>query len=168
MKEIIHNRDKIKEEEVSDIVIRIKALIVNNDNIILGNANDTYQFPGGHLEDNETFIDCLKREVLEETGITLDDNEIYDQVLKVVYMNEDYPVDGKITKSEVYFYLVKTNKEPDLTKTKLTDREIEGNYHLDIVPLKDSIKVIEDNIPKNKRNEVISPEMIEAIKEVLK
>ena len=168
MKEIIHNRDNIKEEEVTDVVIRVKALIINNDKIILGNANDTYQFPGGHMEDNETLIDALKREVLEETGIELEDSEIQDPILKEIYMNEDYPVEGKITKSEVYFYPVKTDKLPDITKAKYTEREIKGNYHLDIVPLKDAIRIIEENIPKNERNKVIAPEMILAIKEILK
>lgn len=165
MKVIIHNRDNIKEEEVTDVVIRVKALIINGNNIILGNANDIYQFPGGHLEHNETLIDCLKREVLEEAGIELTEDEIYEPVLKVIYMNEDYPEEGKIIKSEIYFYIVKTNKLPDITKASYTDREIKGNYHLEVVPLKDAIDIIEKNIPNNKRNEVISPEMIEAIKE---
>ena len=168
MKEIIHNHSNLKEEDITDIVIRIKALIVNNGYIILGNANDTYQFPGGHLEDGETFIECLKREVMEETGILVDDNEIKEPILKVIYMNEDHPVEGKITKSEVYFYPVETDKKPDINKAKYTDREIQGNYHLDIVPLHESISIIENNIPKNKMNKVIAPEMIEAIKEYLK
>ena len=168
MKEIIHNHDNLTEADITDVVIRVKGLIINNESIILANANNIYQFPGGHLEYNETIIDCLKREVMEETGIDLDDNEIKEPILKEIYMNEDYPIEGKITKSEVYFYVIETNKTPNIDKVKYTDREIKGNFHLDIVPLKDAISTIENNIPKNKRNEVIAPEMITAIKEYLK
>lgn len=30
-----------------------------------------YAFPGGHLEYNESFVDCAKREILEEAGIMI-------------------------------------------------------------------------------------------------
>lgn len=34
-----------------------------------------YQFPGGHLEFNESFEECARREVKEEAGITIKDIE---------------------------------------------------------------------------------------------
>ena len=55
MKETIYNYDYLKDEDITEVVIRTKALIINNKNIILGNENNIYQFPGGHLEENETF-----------------------------------------------------------------------------------------------------------------
>lgn len=67
MKEVIYNYDNLKENEIDEIVIRCKGLIINNKNeIMLGYCHNTYQFPGGHLEENETLLDCLKREVKEE------------------------------------------------------------------------------------------------------
>lgn len=74
MKEVIYNYDNLKENEVDEVVIRCKGVIVNDDNeIMLGFSHNTYQFPGGHLEDGETLLDCLKREIKEETGIKLAD-----------------------------------------------------------------------------------------------
>lgn len=167
VKEIIYNYDYLKEEDITEIVIRTKALIINNKNIILGNENDIYQFPGGHLEDNETFEECLTREILEETGIEIDSNEIKRPFMKVTYLNKDWPEIGKNRKSEIYYYLIETSKNPDLSKVKYTEHEKLGNFKIESIPLDESISVIENNISKNEKNKVIAPDMIMAITEYL-
>ena len=35
-----------------------------------GTGKDLYNFPGGKCLENESFLDCAKRETIEETGIT--------------------------------------------------------------------------------------------------
>ena len=120
MKETIYNYDYLNEEDITEVSVRVKALIINsNKEILLGKSDISYQFPGGHLEDNESLIETLKREVLEETGIGLSDEEIGRTFYKVTYLNKDYPVKGTNRKSEIYYYVVNTNKEVDLSKVKL-------------------------------------------------
>jgi len=167
MKEIIYNYDYLNDEDITDIVIRMKALIINNKNILLGNENDIYQFPGGHLEDKETFEECLKREVLEETGIELFDSEIKRPFMKVTFMNKDWPEVGKNRKAEIYYYLIETDKKPNMSKVNYTEHEKKGNFKVEFVPLNESISIIEKNISKNEKNKVIAPDMIMAIKEYL-
>ena len=167
MKEIIYNYDYLKEEDITELVIRTKALIINNKNIILGNENNIYQFPGGHLEENETFKECLKREVLEETGIEIDNNEIKRPFMKVTYLNKDWPEVGKNRKCEIYYYLIETSKIPNMSKVKYTEHEKQGNFKVESIPLSESINVIENNISKNEKNKVIAPDMIMAITEYL-
>ena len=166
MKEIIHNDDNLLESEVTELVIRTKALVLNNDNLLLANENDVLQFPGGHLENGESLNDCLKREIKEETGIEIEDNEIGECFLKVIWLNRDWPSEGKNRKCEIYYYVVNTNKIPNFENINLTDSE-EQNFKVDFVSLRESIKYIEDNMPKNEKNNVISPDMINAIKEYL-
>ena len=166
MKEIIYNYDYLNEEVITEVVIRIKALIINDGNIILGNENDIYQFPGGHLE-NETFEECLKREILEETGIEIDDNEIKRLFMKITYLNKDWPEIGKNRKSEIYYYLIETNKKPDMSRVNYTEHEKRGNFKIESIPLNEAINTIKNNISKNEKNKVIAPDMIIAIEEYL-
>lgn len=167
MKETIYNYDYLKDEDITEVVIRTKGLIVNSKNIILGNENNIYQFPGGHLEKNETFEECLKREVLEETGIEIDDSEIKRLFMKVTYLNKDWPSIGKNRKSEIYYYLIETSKNPDMSKLKYTEHERQGNFKIESIPLSESISIIKNNISKNEKNKVIAPDMIMAITEYL-
>ena len=165
MKEIIYNYDLLKEEDITEVVVRTKALIINNKNILLGKANSIYQFPGGHLEENESFEECLKREVMEETGIDINYDEIKRPFMKVTYKNKDWPEKGKNRKAEIYYYLIETDKNPDLTKVHYTENEKKGDFKVESIPLSKVINVLKKNMPNNEKNKVITPDMIMAIEE---
>jgi 8-oxo-dGTP diphosphatase len=54
--------------------VGIGVLVVRDDLILLGkrcgeHIPGYYAAPGGHLEFGESFVECAKREVLEETGL---------------------------------------------------------------------------------------------------
>lgn len=168
MKEIIYNYDYLTNEDITEVVIRTKALIINGDNIFIGNENGLFQFPGGHLEEKESFNDCLKREVLEETGISIDDSEIERPFMKVTFLNKDWPEQGKNRKAEIYYYIIKTSKTPDLTKTSYTENEKKNNYTIKTFKVTEAIDKIKENIPNHKKNKIISPDMISALEEYLK
>ena len=104
MKKIIYNNDNLKDDDITELVIRTKALLIKDNKLLIGNENGVLQFIGGHLEENEDFKECLKREVLEETGIDLDNNEIGDCILKITYLNKDWPELGNNRKCEIYYY----------------------------------------------------------------
>lgn len=55
-------------------IIGVGVLVWREQQVLLGErlANKQarcWQFPGGHLENNESVIECARREVLEETGV---------------------------------------------------------------------------------------------------
>ena len=166
MKEILYNPDNLNEKDITETVIRTKALIINKGYIYLAKEGTIYHFPGGHLEQTETLQECLKREVLEETGIELEENDIKEPFLKIIYQNKDWPSKGKNRKCEIYYYAIETQKEFDITKTKYTEHENEECFTIEKVPLNKSIQILKENIPKNQKNKVIAPDMIMAIKEL--
>lgn len=87
--------------------------------------------------------------------------------MKVTYLNKDWPAIGKNRKSEIYYYLIETSKNPDMNKVKFTEHEKQGNFKIESIPFNESISVIENNISKNEKYKVIAPDMIMAIAEYL-
>ena len=165
MKEIIYNNDNLELSDVTSISVRIKVLLINNGKLLIGNEEGCYMFIGGHKEDNEELIDTLKREVQEETGIKLDNETINEPFLKIMYLNKDYPEIGENRESDIYYYVVKTNKLPNLENVNYTEKELKKHFELIYINLNNAIKIIKENIPNHKKNEVISRDMIIALEE---
>ena len=72
MKKVFYNEDNLRKEDINNFIKRAKMLIINSNNeILLGYGHNTYQIIGGHVEENESYDECVIREVKEETGIEL-------------------------------------------------------------------------------------------------
>ncbi len=165
MRKILYNPDNLKKEDIDEVVIRIKALIINSKNeITLGYAHKTYQFPGGHLEDGETLEEGLIREIKEETGIELN-IRIPSPFQKTTYYTRNYRDSGKNRENDIYYYIINTDEKPNMANTNLDQHEIEGNYICVIIPLDKFEETLINSINDNPQNEVIASEMIEAFKE---
>ncbi len=168
MKEIFHNYDNLEKEEITETVTRVKSLLINDNNIMIGYSDNVYHFPGGHLEEHEENKECLKREILEECGIDISINDIDKPIMKATSFYRDWPHKGVNGQSVIYYYIVNTNKYPDTSKINLTEQEKQGNFEVRIIPIEDSIDELKRNIKNNERNKHIAPDMIEAIKEYKK
>ena len=164
MKEIFYNHDNLGKEEIDETVIRVKALLINSNNeILLGYSNKTYQFPGGHLEDNESLVQGLRREIKEETGIVLDNND-YKPFMKITYYNKNYRNTNKNRENIIYYYEIRTDKEPDINNTNLDINEIKGNYVIKKISLDKLNDVLIQSIPDNEINKIIVEEMLAVLK----
>ena len=163
MIEIIKNVNNISNLEVNNIITRVKAIIITSDNkILLGHSFCEYQFPGGHVENNEDLRLALKRELLEETGL-LYDIENLDIFASLTKYFKDYPESGVNTKMLIYYYIIKDDRIPVLSNTNYTDEEVDGNFSLRYIPL-DIVKcVIKDNAKICGDAEGIAEEMLEVL-----
>lgn len=162
MKHIIKNDYNIKKEELTKEVTRIKVLLINNNNeILLGYSHNCYQFIGGHLEEDESLIDCLNREVLEEVGIELNLTE-KEPFLLLEHYCHDVPQEEVIKNCKIYYFVVNTELKPNLEKTNYTKEEKEGNFEYRYVKLDQFVETITSNFEKYEEAQIIGIEMINA------
>lgn len=167
MKSKIYNYDNIKESDITDRVIRVKALMVNSNNeILLGQAFGTVQFPGGHLKMQETFNQGLIREVKEETGITLKGK--FEPFFAIKYYLKDFPNKNNNRSIEIYYYRIDTYEVFDLTKISLDNQERKGGFKLEYVSLKMFNKYLKSHLDNNPFNKLVSREMKLAMREYKK
>ncbi|MEG0138070.1 MAG: NUDIX hydrolase [Bacilli bacterium] len=145
MKEIITNENNLKETDMTEVVKRVKIMLVNSNNeLLLAYSHNDYQFPGGHVEENETLNETVKREILEETGIELLEDSFEAFACGLGYY-KDWPSEGKNRKIEIYYYCIKTDKLPNIDNTNYTDHEKEGNFKLEYIKFDEVEKVLLEN-----------------------
>ena len=135
MEKIITNDYNLKEEDMTEVVKRVKLFIINSKNeIMLGYSHHEYQCPGGHVEDGEDLISAINREIKEETGIELNLTAADPFACSIGYF-KDWPEEGKNRKIEIYYYEIKTDEKPNLANTNYTESELSGDFEIRYIPL---------------------------------
>lgn len=164
MREIIHNYDNLEESEINRIVKRAKILLLNDQNeVIICNSKHNYFLLGGHVEENESDLECLNRELLEEAGVKLNltDMKLF---MSLKYFNRDYPNIGTNTESIANYYYLQANVEPKLEYINLTEEEKQGNFKIEKIHI-DEIEDILINSLELATRRVVVEDTIEVLKE---
>lgn len=129
MKKIIINDNRLSDNDIDMEVVRVKGLVINSSNkILLAHNNNTYQFPGGHKEDNEKIDECIKREIKEETGIDVSVSD--EPFLCIVTYDNNYFDTGKKVKNSIYYYRFITDSVPNLLNTHYDELELATDFNL--------------------------------------
>ena len=164
---IVKNKNNIKDSEITDTVIRVKALIRNSKNdILLGYSHCEYQFPGGHVKDNEGLLLALKRELKEETGLDYKVTNLTPFACLETYY-KDYPVKGQNLKAIIYYYEILDDRVPSLKDTNYTMEELDGNFKLRYIPSDIVLDVLKDNMNMYGDVAGVAQEMIELFEKYL-
>ena len=112
----------------------VRAIIFKNNKIAMVKSGKEgyYKFPGGGMKENESHIDALIRETLEETGLSI----IPETIRKYGYTCEKrkgtYDFDEIFIQNSYYYMAEVTDKISELSLDKY---EKLLDYHLEYVPI---------------------------------
>ena len=162
MREIIINDDNLTDDDISEVVVRVKGLMINSKGkILLAHNNNTYQFPGGHLEKNESIDDCIVREIKEETGIDLEVNE--GPFLCIKTYDDNYFNTGRKILNCIYYYRFFTDELPNFKETHYDELELATEFNLYYVVFADLENFLKKSIADGMIDVSIGREMLKVL-----
>ena len=159
MREIIINDNQLNDEDMESSVIRVKGLIINSKGkILLAHNNGTYQFPGGHIDGDETMDSCIVREIKEETGIDVQVEE--EPFLCIKTYDNNYFGTGKKVLNSIYYYRFFTDDMPNFQETHYDELELATDFNLFYVVFADLENFLKKGIDDGMIDPNIGREMI--------
>lgn len=167
MKEIKINKGRLKEEEITDVIDKARIVLRNeDDDITLARFNRVYFLPGGKLENGETPVDTIKREVMEETNINvlLDDIEPF---LLVKHYLRDYELnDGTIANRLIntYYFTGFTTKD-NIEYFNLTVEEKHDNLRAFFASMEDAEELLKEYDKENPKATYLAIETMKVLDE---
>lgn len=129
-----------EEADLSNKSVACRAIMKKDDKYCLMHLTkyNIYTTPGGRIEGNESLEDCLKREVLEETGILV-------KALKHTVTTTEYFIDSVWTMHYFTVEILDTGKS-----IHLTDEEKELGMKTVWKTLEEVLDIFEHTIPTHK------------------
>jgi hypothetical protein len=129
-----YNDDDLKDNEIDEVITRVKAFIVSSkNNMIVGFNDEGFQLIGGYVGAGEDIVASLKNIIYNECGIVLDNKDTIEPFYEVRYYNRDYKGSGINRLSDLIYFVVNTDKLPNHKKLKLSDKELAEKLPLEII-----------------------------------
>ena len=167
MKEIIINKGKLKEDEITDVIDKARIVLRNEeDDITLTRFNRVYFLPGGKIEEGETPVDTIKREVMEETNINVLLDDIEPFVLVKNYLRDYKLSDGTIVNRLIntYYFTGFTSKD-NIEYFNLTVEEKHDNLRAFFASMEDAIELLKEYDKENPRATYLAIETLKVLDE---
>lgn len=129
-----YNDDDLKDNEIDEVVTRVKAFIISSKNNMLVGFNDEgFQLVEGYLSEGQDVMQGMINILYNECGIALDNKDTIEPFYEVRYYNRDYKGSGMNRLSDLIYFLIKTDKLPNHKRLKLTDDERAKRLPLEII-----------------------------------
>ena len=165
------NDDYLRDWEITKTKRKVRAFVYNpeTDEALLVHYAGLYMLPGGSIDQNETRESALIRELLEETGIEVTEEDLTPYLVLDSYDKQYFDRQSGLVNrhTETIFYKVLTTKSIDETKKKLTDSEKSKKHSVRFVPLHNMKNIVESNDTDNYKRKQFDREILIAINEFL-
>ncbi len=171
MKTLIFNEANLQENEIDEIVTRVKVFLINYKNdIYYAISNGGVQLPGGHVEKGEEYIDAIKREIQEEVGVVLEDKEISNPFFEIKHFTKNYSGSDKNRISNVIYYFARTSKKCNIENINLTEDEKKNKFTIYKINCNAFEEYLKNYMEKEilETNKVIEKEILIAYEELKK
>ncbi len=165
MKQIDFNETNLTDTEIDKVVRKVRALVINNitKQMLLVHYAGLYMLPGGSIDNGETEVEALRRELLEEAGI----EEAIPYLLINSYDRNYFDrKSGNINRlTQTTFFKVSTNQNINENKKRLTENEKEKNHTIKYMNLSVARYLIETNSTDNPKRKQFDREILTALDE---
>ena len=168
MKTEVFNEYNLRDDEIDEVVVRVKAFIINNKNeLLLASSNGGIQLVGGHVEADEDWQLALQREIKEEAGLEVLLEDISEPFYEIKHYMKNYYNTSKNAIAKMVYYLVKTESLPNTDLMKRTKREEDYKFEIKFIPFDEFEEYVKQYMNNEKEiNEVIAKEMLSAFEEL--
>lgn len=167
MATLIINKHNLRIDEVQSFQTKARAILVDKTNrILVANYGGVILLPGGSVDDKETIMQAVIRELQEEIGVEYTQEELK-FLTNVKYFQKNYPKRNGTFQNrlvETYYFVGEFKGVSDTSKT-LTAKEKKDKFQLELIELETFEKRILENTNTNPRNSYFQTEMLLVIKE---
>ena len=175
MKQIDFNETNLTDTEIDKVVRKVRALVINNitKQMLLVHYAGLYMLPGGSIDNGETEVEALRRELLEEAGIEeagIEEAGIEEAIPYLLINSYDRNYfdrkSGNINRlTQTTFFKVSTNQNINENKKRLTENEKEKNHTIKYMNLSVARYLIETNSADNPKRKQFDREILTALDE---
>ncbi len=167
MKEIVINKGRLKQDEITHVVDKARIVLRNDDNeIVLTRFGRVYFLPGGKMEFGETPTDTIKRELKEETNINILLDDIEPFVLVKHYLRDYESGDGEIVNRLIntYYFTGFTGKD-DIEYFNLTLKEKQDDLKGFFIEMDEAIELLKEYNKDNPKATYLATETLKVLDE---
>lgn len=158
------NDDYLSEFEITKTTRKVRAFVYNpeTEEALLVHYDGLYMLPGGSIDENETRETAIIRELLEQTGIEITEEDLTPYLVLDNYDKQYFDCNSGLVnrRTETVFYKVLTTKSIDETKKKLTDSK---KHSVEFVSINNMKNIVESNDTDNYKRKQFDREILTAI-----
>lgn len=148
---VVYNDTGLKDDEIDQVVTRAKAFIMSSKyNMLIGRNDDGYQLIETSVSAKQDITTAMIDAIYNETGISLDSKDTIEPFFETRYYTRGYMNTGVNRLADNIYFLVKSDKLPNLKKLKLTQMELNKKLPMEVVKRSELIGTLNDFIATEK------------------